>query len=152
MAKVSAGIVMLNPEGQALLVHPGGPYFARRDLGVWGIPKGMREPGEDLEATARREFEEELGLRPPDQLPAALGNIRQSGGKTVHAWAFVGQWDPAQLVSNYIEIQWPPRSGKLRRFAEVDRAEFFDRETAEKKIVAAQRPLLQRAWAWFDSR
>jgi len=153
MPKTSAGLGMLDPQGRSLLVHPGGPFFKRRDDGVWGIPKGMAEPGEDLLATAIREFGEELGFSPP--LPAdpyPLGRIRQSGGKTVTAWAFVGQWDPRELRSNTFEVEWPPRSGEKVPFPEVDRAEFFTLEESRTKIVPAQLPLLERASRWFAGR
>jgi len=148
MAKVSAGLVMLDGRGRVLLVHPGGPFFKKRDAGVWSIPKGLCGPGEAPEAAARREFFEELGFAPPESAMFSLGSIKQSGGKTVHAWAFLGEWDPAGLVSNEFELEWPPRSGTLQRFPEVDRAEFFDAATAVEKIVPAQRPLVERAFEW----
>lgn len=148
MSKISAGLVMLDPKHRVLLVHPGGPFFKRRDLGIWSIPKGLVEPGENLLAAARREFREELGLEPPltDLFP--LGSIKQGGGKIVHAWAFQGEWDPSTLVSVSFEIEWPRGSGRLQRFPEVDRAEFFDAPAAAQKVIAAQRPLLERALAW----
>jgi len=151
MAKISAGLVMLDGAGRVLLVHPGGPFFKKRDAGVWSIPKGLCAPGEAPEAAARREFFEELGFAPPESAMFSLGSVKQNGGKTVHAWAFVGQWDPAQLVSNEFELEWPPRSGKLQRFPEVDRAEFFDAATAAEKIIVAQLPLIQRAFEWAKS-
>ena len=153
MPKTSAGLVMLDPDGRVLLVHPGGPYFTRRDTGVWSIPKGMSEPGEELLATARREFEEELGLTPPDAADLySLGRIRQSGGKTVTAWVFLGTWDPTLLRSNLFELEWPPRSGTRRTFPEVDRAEFFDPVAARERIVPAQYPLVERALEWLSAR
>jgi predicted NUDIX family NTP pyrophosphohydrolase len=148
MPKVSAGLVMLDGRGRALLVHPGGPFFKKRDDGVWSIPKGLCGPGEAPETAARREFFEELGFAPPESAMFSLGSVKQSGGKTVHAWAFVGEWDPAKLVSNEFELEWPPRSGKLQRFPEVDRAEFFEGPVADEKIIVAQRPLIARAIAW----
>lgn len=148
MPKVSAGLVMVDARNRVLLVHPGGPFFARRDAGVWSIPKGLGEPGESLEATARREFREELGFEPVAPELFALGSVKQSGGKTVHAWAFRGEWDPERLASNTFELEWPPRSGQLQHFAEVDRAEFLDGRAAEEKIIVAQRPLILRALAW----
>lgn len=149
MPKVSAGLLMIDPEGRFLLAHPGGPYFTRRDLGVWSIPKGLVEPGEELLSAAKREFAEEIGFSPEPTELFALGSVRQSGGKVVHAWAFRGVWDPKQLRSNLMEIEWPPRSGKMASFPEVDQARFFDLEEAEEKIVAAQTPLLRRAASWF---
>ena len=150
MPKVSAGLLMVDPEGRFLLAHPGGPYFTRRDAGVWSIPKGLVEPGEELLSAARREFNEELGFSPdPSTDLFALGSIRQSGGKVVHAWAFRGVWDPKLLRSNLMEMEWPPRSGRLASFPEVDQANFFELSVAEEKIVAAQCPLLRRAASWF---
>jgi predicted NUDIX family NTP pyrophosphohydrolase len=149
MPKLSAGLVMVDSQERVLLVHPGGPFFKRRDAGVWSIPKGLCEPGEALEAAARREFREELGFEPgPAEYLAPLGSVRQSGGKVVHAWAFRGDWDPTALVSIMFELEWPPGSGKLGRFPEVDRAAFLAAPVAEQKIIAAQRPLLERALAW----
>jgi predicted NUDIX family NTP pyrophosphohydrolase len=139
---------MVDARQRVLLVHPGGPFFKRRDAGVWSIPKGMSEPGEEPLATARREFREELGFDAPAQEFFELGQVKQSGGKLVLAWAFRGDWDPALLRSLTFELEWPPNSGKLQAFPEVDRAEFFDADTAEEKIIVAQRPLIQRALAW----
>jgi predicted NUDIX family NTP pyrophosphohydrolase len=147
--KVSAGLLMVDPEGRFLLAHPGGPYFARRDAGVWSIPKGLVEPGEELLSAAKREFAEELGFSPETRDLFALGSIKQSGGKVVHAWAFRGVWDPALLNSNHMEIEWPPHSGKRASFPEVDQAGFFELAEAERKIVLAQCPLLRRAASWF---
>jgi predicted NUDIX family NTP pyrophosphohydrolase len=127
-----------------LLVHPGGPFWARKDDGVWTIPKGEAAPEEDLLSRAQREFEEELGVRPTGEwLP--LGSVKQRGGKTVHAWAVEGDLPEAfELRSNVFEMEWPPRSGKRATFPEVDRAEFFDEETARKKINAAQQAFVDR--------
>jgi predicted NUDIX family NTP pyrophosphohydrolase len=129
---------------EVLLVHPGGPFWARRDEGAWTIPKGEAGPDEDLLARAQTEFEEELGLRPNGEwLP--LGSAKQRGGKMVHAWAFEGElprnFEPR---SNLFEIEWPPRSGRRASFPEVDRAEFFDEENARKKINPAQQVFLDR--------
>lgn len=148
MPKLSAGLVMVDPRARVLLVHPGGPFFKRRDAGVWSIPKGLNEPGETLEATALREFKEELGFDPAPRELFPLGQVKQSGGKVVHAWAFSGEWDPAKLASISFALEWPPGSGSLQSFPEVDRAEFFDGAVAEEKIIAAQRPLILRAIAW----
>lgn len=151
MPKISCGLVMVDPRQRVLLVHPGGPFFTRRDAGAWSIPKGLNEPGESFEATALREFQEELGFEPQPRELHALGQIKQGGGKTVHAWAFLGQWDPSLLVSSPFELEWPPGSGALQKFPEVDRAEFFDAATAEEKIILAQRPLIQRAIEWAST-
>jgi predicted NUDIX family NTP pyrophosphohydrolase len=148
LAKLSAGLVMVDARQRVLLVHPGGPFFQRRDAGVWSIPKGLCEPGEALEAAARREFREELGFDPQPSELFSLGCVRQSGGKVVHAWAFAGEWDPAALRSARFDLEWPPSSGRIEVFPEVDRAEFFDAASAEEKIIAAQRPLVARAIAW----
>ncbi len=129
---------------EVLLVHPGGPLWANKDEGAWSIPKGEAAPGEDLLARARTEFAEELGIRAEgDYIP--LGSIKQKGGKTVHAWAFEGDLPEAfQLKCNTFEIEWPPHSGKMRAFPEVDRAEFFPLEMARQKINPAQIALLDR--------
>jgi predicted NUDIX family NTP pyrophosphohydrolase len=144
----SAGIVLFR-RGEAglevLLVHPGGPFFARRDDGVWSIPKGLYEPGEEPLACARREFAEELGSPPPDGAePIDLGEIRQKGGKVVMAWAIAGDLDAAAIRSNTFEMEWPPRSGATRKFPEVDRAEWFDPEQARRKVLPAQAELIDR--------
>src|SRR5262249_3222418 len=124
----SAGILLFRRDADAprvLLVHPGGPFWAKRDAGAWSIPKGEIGVDEDAATAARREFAEELGVSPPGEL-SALGEIVQKGGKRVIAFALEGDFDPATLRSNTFEIEWPPRSGKLRAFPEVDRAEWFD--------------------------
>ena len=129
---------------ELLLVHPGGPFWARNDDGAWTIPKGESAPGENLLLRARTEFEEELGIRPSGQW-ITLGSVKQRGGKTVHAWAFEGDLpQDFQLRSNSFEMEWPPRSGKRATFPEVDRAEFFDEQTARTKINAAQQVFLDR--------
>jgi predicted NUDIX family NTP pyrophosphohydrolase len=149
MPKVSAGLLMVDSRERVLLVHPGGPFFTRRDAGVWSIPKGLAEPGETLEQAARREFREELGFDAQPTTLYALGQVKQSGGKLVHAWAFSGEWDPALLQSSRFELEWPPRSGRMQSFPEVDQAEFFEASVAEEKIILAQRPFVQRALAWL---
>jgi predicted NUDIX family NTP pyrophosphohydrolase len=140
VAKVSAGLLLYRFRAgrpEVLLAHPGGPLWKNKDAGVWSIPKGEPREGEDLLAAARREFFEETGFAPGGPfLP--LGSVRQRGGKQVHAWAVAGECDPRAIRSNDFELEWPPRSGKLQRFAEIDRAEFFDLETARHKLVAAQ--------------
>lgn len=147
MPKVSAGLLMcrFRPAGpQFLLAHPGGPYFTRRDDGVWTIPKGMLVPGEEPFEAARREFQEETGLQPTATHFEPLGEIRQRSGKIVHAWAFVGDCDPRRIRSNRYLVQWPPRSGLYRSFPEVDRAAFYDAETARRKLVPAQAIFIDR--------
>jgi predicted NUDIX family NTP pyrophosphohydrolase len=129
---------------EVLLVHPGGPLWARRDLGAWSIPKGEYEPGEDPLAAARREFEEELGVAPPDGPLVDLGEIRQKGGKVVSAWALAGDLDTTKITSNTVLVQWPPGSGKMLEIPEVDRAEWFPVPAAREKINPAQAELLDR--------
>ncbi len=127
-----------------LLVHPGGPYFARRDEGSWTIPKGEAAPDEDLRTRAEIEFAEELGFSATGDL-LSLGAIKQKGGKTVHAWAIAGDLpDDFVLRSNTFELEWPPHSGRRQTFPEVDRAEFFPEDRARRKINPAQIELLDR--------
>jgi predicted NUDIX family NTP pyrophosphohydrolase len=144
---VSAGLLMyrLGPDGlEVLLAHPGGPFFRNKDAGAWTIPKGVPTPGEALPDAARREFQEEMGLSPGEPL-LSLGEVRQKGGKVVHAWAFAGEL-PAGFVarSNTFEVEWPPRSGRRQAFPEVDRAEMFALEVARGKINPAQAVFLDR--------
>ena len=127
-----------------LLVHPGGPFWARRDLGAWSIPKGEYEDGEDPLAAARREFGEELGVAAPEGAAVDLGEVKQMGGKLVRAWALEGDLDPERIVSNTFAVQWPPRSGKWIDVPEVDRAEWFSLEEARERINSAQVALLDR--------
>jgi predicted NUDIX family NTP pyrophosphohydrolase len=122
----------------------GGPFWARKDAGAWSIPKGECEPDEDPASAARREFQEELGVPVPDGDLVELGEVKQSGGKVVTAWALAGDLDPALVVPGTFEMEWPPRSGTMKAFPEVDRAEWFDLATASEKIVGGQRPLLTR--------
>jgi predicted NUDIX family NTP pyrophosphohydrolase len=150
MAKRSAGILLYRVRQGAvevLLVHPGGPFWATRDLGAWTIPKGEYEQGEDPLDAALREFREETGHEPPstDGL-LELGTIRQRGGKAVTAWAAAGDLDPA-IDSGTFELEWPPRSGNRRAFPEVDRAGWFDPDTARQKLLAAQAELVDRLLA-----
>lgn len=143
----SAGILLHREAGgqlEVLLVHPGGPFWARRDAGAWSIPKGEYEPDEDPLAAARREFTEELGTAPPSGEPVDLGEVRQKSGKLIHAWGLAGDLDPAGVKSNTFELEWPPRSGRLREFPEVDRAQWFGLEEARAKINPAQTALLER--------
>ena len=144
MATTSAGIVLYRrqPNGiEIFLVHPGGPFWAKKDDAGWSIPKGVAEPGEDLEAAARREFAEEVGALPPGTL-RPLGQFRQSGRKTIVAYALEGDFDPAALRSNVIEIDWPPRSGRKLSVPEVDRAAWVDLPAARNKLHLGQRPLV----------
>jgi predicted NUDIX family NTP pyrophosphohydrolase len=143
----SAGIVLYRAgDGglEVLLVHPGGPFFARKDLGVWSIPKGEYEDGDDPLACALREFEEETGTALRDPALVELGSIVQRGGKHVSAWATEGDLDATAIVSNTFTMQWPPRSGREQEFPEVDRAEWFALPRAREKIVPAQAELLDR--------
>jgi len=144
MAQISAGI-LLHRTGttgrEVFLVHPGGPFWAKKDEAGWSIPKGLIEAGEDREAAARREFREEVGAVPPGPL-TLIGEFRQSGGKIVVAYALAGDFDPGALVSNSIEIEWPPRSGRQITIPEVDRAAWFSVETARLKLHLGQRPIL----------
>jgi predicted NUDIX family NTP pyrophosphohydrolase len=149
MAKHSAGLLMYrvaNGTAEVLLVHPGGPFFARKDEGAWTIPKGEIDASEDALACAKRELQEEVGIAAPDTTYAPLGSIKQAGGKVVRAWAFEGDWDGV-LVSNTFELEWPPRSGKKRAFPEVDRAAFLPIEEARRKMNPAQAPFLDRLLA-----
>jgi len=146
MPKRSAGLILFRrPAGQleVLLVHPGGPYFARKDAGAWSIPKGEYTHGEDPQAVALREFEEETGVRLIGPL-LALGEVRQAGGKVVTAYAREGDLEPGTLRSNLFTLEWPPRSGRLQSFPEVDRAGWFSLAEAHTKILAGQAPLLDR--------
>lgn len=123
------------------LVHPGGPFWRRRDRGAWSIPKGEAAEGEDLLAAARREFEEETGFAAPGEaLP--LGSVKQAGGKIVHAWAVRGDLDPARLRSNRFELEWPRGSGRVQSFPEVDAGAWFDLAEAREKLLPAQAPFL----------
>jgi predicted NUDIX family NTP pyrophosphohydrolase len=144
---LSAGILLHRGgkgEIEVLLVHPGGPIWARRDLGAWSIPKGEHAADEDSLAAARREFEEELGQRPPGGEPVDLGEIRQKSGKRVRAWALAGDLEASAISSNLFTMEWPPRSGQTAEFPEVDRAQWFSIEQARAKINPAQAELLDR--------
>jgi len=150
--KQSAAILLFRRRGgtvEVFLVHPGGPYFARKDAGSWSLPKGEVEEGEDPLQIALREFCEETGRNVETCAPGAalrpLGSIRQRGGKVVHAWAVEGDWpDGAELVSNQFELEWPPRSGRRQSFPEVDRGGFFPLDQARDKLNPAQVALLDR--------
>jgi predicted NUDIX family NTP pyrophosphohydrolase len=148
MIRTSAGILLYRRrEGtlEVLLVHPGGPFFGRKDLGNWSIPKGEADVADpDYEHTARREFAEEVGHPVPTAKLIELGWIRQKGGKVVYAWAVEGDIDPATMTSNFIEFEWPPFSGKIKRFPEVDRWVYFGPEEARAHIKETQIPLIDR--------
>lgn len=145
----SAGVLLFrrdDGEVRFLLVHPGGPFWTKKDAGAWSIPKGGIEDEEEPRACAIRELEEELGQAPeldPEEL-IELGRVKQKAGKVVEAWAAEGEFDPAALASNTFAMEWPPRSGKRQEFPEVDRAEWFDLETAREKILPAQAEFLDR--------
>ena len=147
MAATSAGLLLYRERAgrlEVLLVHPGGPFWARRDQGVWSIPKGEYGRSDDALLAARREFEEELGTVPPATPAIELGEIRQRAGKRVRAWAVAGDLDPASIVSNTFSLEWPPRSGETIEVPEVDRAGWFTLEEARRKLIPAQVELLDR--------
>ncbi|HVD15057.1 MAG TPA: NUDIX domain-containing protein [Actinomycetota bacterium] len=155
MPKLSAGILLYRaPQGavEVLLVHPGGPFWAKRDLGAWSIPKGEYEPGQDPLGAALREFQEETGHEPPGDGLVELGTIRQRSGKVLTVWAAAGDLDPETVVSNRFTMEWPPRSGVQQEFPEIDRAGWFDPETARAKLLAAQAELVDRLLEALDHR
>lgn len=150
--ETSAGLVAFRRNGglEVLLAHPGGPFWTRKDDGAWTIPKGVADADADMLSAARREFTEETGfVASGDMLP--LKAVRQRSGKTVHAWAFEADFDPAKFTSNEFEMEWPPRSGRRRSFPEIDRLAWFDHETALKKIIAYQKPFLVELMALLVS-
>ncbi|HLI35248.1 MAG TPA: NUDIX domain-containing protein [Terriglobia bacterium] len=145
MPKISAGLIMYRKQKgrvEVLLVHPGGPFWARKDAGAWSIPKGEVNSGENELATAQREFEEEIGL-PPKGPFLPVGEVQLKSGKVVRAWAFEGSLDPSTIRSNTFRMEWPPRSGRLQDFPEIDLAGFFSIEEAKEKINPAQIALLE---------
>lgn len=147
MNRISAGIVLYELEGnelRVLLIHPGGPYMKKKDVGHWSIPKGEVDEGEDLLCCARREFREETGMESGEGPFVPLGEIKQKGGKIVHAWAVAGHWDPAKFSSNTFELEWPPQSGRIGVYPEADRAEMLLLLAAIYRIKETQRPLLLR--------
>ncbi len=146
MPKRSAGVLLYrrNEHGlEVFLVHPGGPYWSKKDLGAWSIPKGQYTDAEDTLAAARREFNEETGFN-LDGVFIPLGSIKQTGGKVVTVWALEGDCDPAKLTSNLCQLQWPPRSGKTIEFPEVDRGGWFSLHEAQHRILPSQSPMLMR--------
>jgi predicted NUDIX family NTP pyrophosphohydrolase len=154
-SRISAGLLMFRRRKnkvEVLLAHPGGPFHVHKDEGAWTIPKGEAAPGEDLLTRAQIEFEEEVGI-PPQKVGdwIELGSIIQKGGKTVHGWAFEGDLPESfECKSNLFEMEWPPHSGKVKEFPEVDRAEFFTEAVARKKIKPTQIPFLDRLRAAID--
>jgi predicted NUDIX family NTP pyrophosphohydrolase len=147
MTKRSAGILMFSGRGcglRLLLVHPGGPFWAKKDEGAWSIPKGEYDVGEVPLAVARREFEEELGSPAPTGGVIGLGELVQPSRKQITAYAIEGDFDPSSLKSNRFEMEWPPKSGRMLSFPEVDRAEWFTPEEARTKILPGQRPFIER--------
>jgi predicted NUDIX family NTP pyrophosphohydrolase len=145
MVERSAGILLYrltSDELEVFLVHPGGPFWTKKDEGAWSIPKGECQPGEDGLATARREFAEETGLELQGEL-VALGSFRQSAAKTVEVWVAEGDADPAKLVSNTFAMEWPPRSGRMQQFPEVDRAAWLAPSEAARKLVKGQVAILE---------
>jgi predicted NUDIX family NTP pyrophosphohydrolase len=148
MPKLSAGVLLYRRSVDALevlLVHPGGPYWVRRDDGVWSVPKGEYELAEDPWRAALREFREEVGSDAPDgESPIPLGEIRQASGKRVTAWALEGDLDVSTIRSNTFTAEWPPRSGRNQEFPEVDRAAWFDLATARRKLVGGQGGFIDR--------
>jgi predicted NUDIX family NTP pyrophosphohydrolase len=143
----SAGLLLYRRSGagiEVLLAHPGGPIWAKRDAGVWTVPKGEFHDGEEAWAVARREFEEETGQPAPDGDPIELGEIRQKGGKLVEAWALEGDLDPASAHSNRFPMEWPPRSGRWITIPEIDRVEWFAPDEARRRIKDTQIPFIDR--------
>jgi predicted NUDIX family NTP pyrophosphohydrolase len=147
LSAVSAGLLVYRRRDgklEVLLVHPGGPFWQKRDDGVWSIPKGEVAENEAGIDVARREFQEELGMPAPQGATAVLGEIRQKGGKIVQAWAISGDLDVTRAISNTFEVEWPPHSGRVQQFPEVDRAAWFEPEAARRKLLPAQRPFIDR--------
>jgi len=154
MTVESAGLVLYrvrDGKTEVLLVHPGGPFWKRRDEGAWSIPKGEMGPGESRLDVARREFQEELGVPLPEGEVLPLGSVRQAGGKVVHAWAAPGDLDVSRVSSSTFAIEWPPRSGRTQEFPEVDKAAWFDLDAARRMILAAQGAFLDRLEAQLSS-
>jgi predicted NUDIX family NTP pyrophosphohydrolase len=153
MPQHSAGILMYRRRAGALevlLVHPGGPFWKKKDDGAWTIPKGLHEEGEEILAAARREFEEETGIAPVGEF-IPLGEFRQSSAKTISVWAVEGEFDVTKLKSDLFSLEWPPRSGSSREFPEVDRAAWFSPDEARRKILKGQRPALDALIARLGS-
>jgi predicted NUDIX family NTP pyrophosphohydrolase len=154
MPKTAAGLLLYRRRSlgaEVLLAHPGGPFWARKDLGAWTIPKGEIDPGEDPVSAARREFREEIGLDVTAPVEP-LGQIKQPGGKIVLIWTAEGDFDPARLASNTFEMEWPKGSGHMRLFPEVDRAAWFDLGEARRRILPGQAPFLEALVTSLDNR
>ncbi len=154
MAKKSAGLLMYRMRDgilEVLLVHLGGPFWVKKDAGAWFVPKGEVDPGEDELGAAKREFKEETGFDPGDELQP-LGSVKHKSGKTVTAWAFEGDCDPATLKSNTFTLEWPPRSGKQKEFPEIDRACFFTLDEAREIIHPAEFELVERLDSFLSGR
>ncbi len=154
MQIVSAGLLLYRRRGgilQVFLVHPGGPFWKKKDLGAWSIPKGEPDAGEELLRTAQREFEEETGCLPSGDY-ISLSPVKQAGGKVVRAWALEGDCDPGSVRSNLFTTEWPPHSGRQQEFPEVDRAAWFDMEDAKKKINKGQAPLIDELVHMLDEK
>ena len=152
MAKRSAGLLLYRWHGETLqvfLVHPGGPFWAKKDWGAWSIPKGQYEEGEEPLSAARREFQEETGFAAPLDT-FALGEVVQAGGKIVTAWGAEGDCDPEKIVSNLCQVEWPPRSGRMIEIPEVDRAGWFSLDEARARILKSQQPFLDRLASALD--
>ncbi len=151
--QTSAGLLMFSETQNGLkvfLVHPGGPFFAKKDDGYWGIPKGLVEKNEELLSAAKREFEEETGIKPSNEL-FSLGTVVQSNNKEVHAWAFKCDSDDyIDITCNTFEMEWPPHSGKKQKFPEVDKGEFFTIAEAKSKMYSAQHPFLERLQEYLN--
>ena len=149
MPKISAGLLMYRRGAaglEVLLVHLGGPLWTKKDHGAWFVPKGELQPGEKELEAAKREFIEETGLQPGDEF-LTLGMVRHKSGKKVHAWAFRGDCDPAEVKSNTFKMEWPPRSGRVAEFPEIDRAAFFTLDSAREKMNPAEFPFVERLQA-----
>ena len=146
-SKRSAGILLYRRRSgqlEVLLVHLGGPFWSKKDDGAWFIPKGELEADEEPLQAARREFREELGSEPPNGEPLTLGTVKNKSGKLIYAWALEGDLELAAFKSNSFTLEWPPRSGQMREFPEIDRAAFFELSDAEQKLHQAEQPLLER--------
>ncbi|MFG1639966.1 NUDIX domain-containing protein [Amycolatopsis sp. NPDC049252] len=151
--KRSAGLLLFRGRGEdveVLLGHMGGPFWAKKDAAAWSLPKGELDPDEPPEKAARREFEEELGLPAPEGDYAELGEVKQSGGKVVTAWAVEADLDPAAVVPGTFSMEWPPRSGKQQEFPELDRVEWFGLDAAREKLLKGQLPFLDRLMALLN--
>ena len=147
MKKLSAGLLIyksINNQIEVLLAHPGGPFWARKDLGAWSLPKGEYQEGEDALSAARREFAEEIGQPAPEAEFIDLGEVKLKSGKIIQAWAIAGDLDASKIKSNTMSIEWPPKSGQQTEFSEVDRAEWFDLVKAAQKLNPAQAEFIER--------